>query len=346
LFLDTAVESEWESLLPLGIFHGITTNPSLLETAGHECTIESLQTLAKHALSLPNCNEFMCQSFGSTSEELYKVGMDVSQIDRERVVMKVPCTIEGTYAASKLVSSGVRVCLTACYSSDQALIAAGLNVDYIAPYLGRMTDNGKNGMEECQTMQKVMNHMDSNTRVLVASIRNARTMTDLISSTDGMDTFTFNPKVARQLFEERLTLQSAKDFEDAAKRCNLNNKKKAVEAKVPVSSANVLAASMAAAGQGRAAAIDAQAVAQAAAAAKKSQYEVEQLKNQVIELQSVIQSGKETISSYQLQNQQQQQQMKVMGEKQLQLQQQQQQQQQRQAKANKPINKKDVFKWS
>ena len=32
-FLDTADVAEWEALLPLGMFHGVTTNPTLLERA-------------------------------------------------------------------------------------------------------------------------------------------------------------------------------------------------------------------------------------------------------------------------------------------------------------------------
>ncbi len=220
LFLDTAIESEWESLLLLGIFHGITTNPTLLERAGHQCTIQSIQSLAIHALSMPNCNEFMCQSWGEKSHDMYSNGMALSEIDRQRIVIKVPVTMEGTIAASKLIQSGVRVCLTACYSSDQAVIAAGLGAEYIAPYLGRMTDNGKNGMEECTRMQQIVRGMNSHTRILVASIRDVKSMTDLMT-TDyiHMDTFTFSPEVARQLFQEHLTLQAAADFEDAAKRC-------------------------------------------------------------------------------------------------------------------------------
>jgi len=131
LFLDTAVTSEWESLLPLGIFHGITTNPTLLERAGHDCTIESVQSLATKALSMVGCDEFMCQAWGANAEDMYKIGMNLSEVDRERVVIKVPVTFEGTKAASKLVDAGVRVCLTACYSSDQAVIAAGLGAEYL-----------------------------------------------------------------------------------------------------------------------------------------------------------------------------------------------------------------------
>jgi len=134
LFLDTAVESEWESLIPSGIFHGITTNPTLLERAGHKCTISSVQSLAKRALSLIGCDEFMCQAWGPTSEDMYNVGMLLSQVDRERVVVKVPVTMEGTKAASKLINAGVRICLTACYSSDQAIVAAGLGAQYLGKY--------------------------------------------------------------------------------------------------------------------------------------------------------------------------------------------------------------------
>jgi transaldolase len=131
LFLDTAVESEWESLLPLGIFHGITTNPTLLERAGHDCNIESVQHLTKTALSMVGCDEFMCQAWGITAQDMYSVGMNLSSVDRERVVVKVPVTFEGTKTASKLIDAGVRVCLTACYSSDQAIIAAGLGAEYL-----------------------------------------------------------------------------------------------------------------------------------------------------------------------------------------------------------------------
>ena len=90
-----------------------------------------------------------------------------------------------------------------------------------------MTDNGKNGMEECRRMQSIVTGMNSHTRVLVASIRDVKSMTDLMMMTtsssghsyNGMDTFTFSPDVARQLFEEQLTVKAAEDFETAAKRC-------------------------------------------------------------------------------------------------------------------------------
>lgn len=134
-FLDTADTSEWDDLLPRGMFHGVTTNPTLLARANEPCTISNLHSLATKALSLTD--EFMCQTWGSTANEMYKNGMKIAEMDRKRIVIKVPVTAEGTKAATLLSKAGVRICLTACYNSKQALIAGSMGVEYIAPYLGR-----------------------------------------------------------------------------------------------------------------------------------------------------------------------------------------------------------------
>ena len=61
--------------------------------------------------------------------------------------------------------------MTACYNQQQAFLSAGLGAEYVAPYLGRMGDAGKDGVEECAQMQEVISGMGSTTRVLVASLR-------------------------------------------------------------------------------------------------------------------------------------------------------------------------------
>jgi transaldolase len=137
-FLDTADTFEWDDLLPTGMFHGVTTNPTILARANQPCTVSNLHSLAEKALSLTD--EFMCQTWGSTAEQMYNNGMEISKMDRERIVIKVPVTAEGTKAATMLAEEGVRICLTACYNSKQALIAASMGVEYIAPYLGRYVE--------------------------------------------------------------------------------------------------------------------------------------------------------------------------------------------------------------
>lgn len=212
LFLDTADTKDWDELLPLGIFHGVTTNPTLMERAGEKCTIENLNRMSSKALE--TVDEFMCQAWGSKAIDMYDCGMMLSNPNRERIVIKVPTTKAGVEAASMLIQGGCRVCLTACYNHKQALIAANVGAEYLAPYLGRMEDSGKDGEFECLKMQEIVTALESGTRILVASIRDAQTMVDLAAA--GMETFTFAPVVARELFVEPLTSEAAAVFEESA----------------------------------------------------------------------------------------------------------------------------------
>lgn len=210
-FLDTADTEDWEALLPTGVFHGVTTNPTLLKRAGEPCTLENLHRLAEKALSL--CDEFMCQAWG---QDLYECGMQLSAPARDHITIKVPVTVEGVQAASELVQAGCRVCLTACYNHKQALLAGSVGAEYLAPYLGRMTDAGLDGQAECCYMNKIVRGMGSSTRILVASLRDAETLAEL-SAECGMDTYTFAPAIARQLFVDSMTDEAATVFEADAK---------------------------------------------------------------------------------------------------------------------------------
>lgn len=213
-FLDTADPAEWDSLLKLGIFYGVTTNPTILERCNQPCTIENIHSLAKQALA--QTEEFMCQAWGSTAKEMYETGMALSRPDRDRIVVKVPVTMMGVEAAHLLHQSGVRICLTACYDSKQALLAASVGAEYLAPYCGRMTDAGKNGEEECMRMLDIVDGLSGETRILAASLRSVDSIARLAEA--GLNTFTFSPEVARMMFDEPLTDQAASDFEEAAAR--------------------------------------------------------------------------------------------------------------------------------
>ena len=50
LFLDSALPADWETWLPRGVFHGVTTNPVLLQRADQPCTLANLE--AAHARTL------------------------------------------------------------------------------------------------------------------------------------------------------------------------------------------------------------------------------------------------------------------------------------------------------
>jgi len=216
LFLDTADTSEWANYLRVGFFWGVTTNPVLLQRAGVACTLASVAALARTALEDFGCREFMIQAWGGTTENLIKTGRAIGAFDpvQNRIVVKVPCTVDGFAAATVLGGEGVRICMTACYNQEQAFMAAGLGAEYVAPYLGRMTDSGKDGLEEVAAMNSIVKGMGAGTRVFVASLRNPSELTRLAAR--GLDTYTFAPNIAKALLEEPLTTVAAADFEAAA----------------------------------------------------------------------------------------------------------------------------------
>lgn len=212
LYLDTADVSAWETWLPVGIFYGVTSNPLLLERAKVPCTLASLTQLTTTAFSL-GAKEIQLQTWGDTKEALITTGQALAAID-PRIVVKVPITQLGTTAAATLVAEGIRVTLTAVYEVPQILIAAALGVEYAAPYLGRITDAGGNGREAIAQMQQALDGVKSSTRILTASIRDVEDLAYL--ATQGLDTFTFAPRIAEALFGSAQTNAATEAFEKAA----------------------------------------------------------------------------------------------------------------------------------
>ena len=216
LFLDSADAETYDAWLPTGMFTGVTTNPAILERDGVECGVEALSALARNALEFDAVDEFQVQTWGEDSDEMWENGIALARLDPERLVVKVPATMEGIKAANALVVDGVRVTITAAYAPHQVLVAASIGANYVAPYLGRMNDAGRDGMGTIVSMQETVEELESDMRVLVASVRTAAELSKLASK--GCDTFTISEKVAAEMFSDPLTTQAALDFQSAAQR--------------------------------------------------------------------------------------------------------------------------------
>jgi len=214
LFLDTADQEAWASLWPLGLFRGITTNPTLLRRAGRTCNREGLLTLVRAAEAL-DCHELHLQAWGGTEAELFACGQELLAMAPAIVVVKLPMTDPGLRVARRLLRAGERVTLTACYSIPQALASAALGATYVAPYLGRISDDGRDGCGEVIMMGRCLRALASSTRLLVASLRSLEDLTRLAA--EGVDTFTLSPQLARQLWCHSASEAAAARFEQDAR---------------------------------------------------------------------------------------------------------------------------------
>ena len=217
LFLDDSNTTIWEEFFQSGIFYGITTNPTLLRQANEPCNIDNIKKLARKAKKI-GCKELHLQAWGESSKAMFNCGKELSKCSTPEmeVFVKVPITRMGCTAAKKLISSNIPITLTACFEVNHSIIAAAAGAKYMAPYMGRITDQGKsNGFDEILAMQKALKSLSSNCKILVASIRNTTEIIQLASN--GLKNFTINQKVAYELLNSEATIKAAEVFEEDAK---------------------------------------------------------------------------------------------------------------------------------
>jgi len=212
LFLDTADRAALARWLPTGLFHGVTTNPTILDRAGLHSRLDDLTPLVSEILAYP-VHEVQAQCWGTETEALIETGLALSALD-PRLVVKVPITENGIRAVAALHARGVRTTLTAVYVAHQALTAAAAGADYVAPYFGRIGDSGRDALAVITEMRAILAASGTSTRLLVASLRHAEDMARLASL--GCDTFTFSPAVAEQLFSDPQTTEASAVFEATA----------------------------------------------------------------------------------------------------------------------------------
>ncbi|MFJ8023555.1 transaldolase family protein [Streptomyces sp. NPDC096311] len=211
LYVDTADRHAAEALLATGVFTGLTTNPTILQRASRG--VADIPDIYRWATAA-GAREVFFQAWGQDTPTLVERGRALRGLGDE-VVVKLVATRAGTAACTQLVAEGIPTLLTAVYNPGQALVAAAAGATYIAPYLRRLTAEGRDGPADVLAMHQVLAATASRTKVLLASIPDVPSMVTL--ARQGVDCFTMAPIVAEQLFTDELTAEAAATFEDAVR---------------------------------------------------------------------------------------------------------------------------------
>ena len=196
LFIDTGNLKEIESLVPLGIIDGITTNPSLLAKEGgdYRALLKRICQIVKGPTS--------AEVVSTDAEGMIREGRDLATID-EHIVVKVPFTKAGVQACKTLASEGTRVNVTLCFSPTQALLAAKVGATYISPFVGRLDDISTSGMSLIQEIVTMYRNYRFKTEVLVASTRSPMHIVEAAKM--GADICTCPAAVIEAMFKHPLT---------------------------------------------------------------------------------------------------------------------------------------------
>jgi transaldolase len=164
LFIDSGSLKDFESLVPLGIIDGATTNPSLMAKEGGDprAIVKQICRLVQGPVS--------AEVVATDANGMITEGRELARID-EHVVVKVPFTRDGLKALKALRGDGIRVNVTLIFSPAQALFAAKVGASYVSPFVGRLDDIASDGMRLIQEIAAIFKNYKFGTEILVASVR-------------------------------------------------------------------------------------------------------------------------------------------------------------------------------
>lgn len=196
IFIDSADAAELKALAQTGLIDGVTTNPSLVAKAGRDF----FETLADICAAVPG--PVSAEVVAQDAETMIKEGLKLRTV-APNIVVKVPLTPEGLKACKRLEDDGHPTNVTLCFSAVQALLAAKAGATFISPFLGRLDDNGQDGMELIREIRAIFDNYDYPTSILAASIRTAGHVRD--AAIAGADCATIPPAVFKSLYKHVLT---------------------------------------------------------------------------------------------------------------------------------------------
>jgi transaldolase len=153
-------------------------------------------------------------------------------ISKDRLLIKIASTWEGTQAAKQLEQEGIHCNMTLLFGFGQAVACAQVGAYLISPFVGRILDwyKAKEGVEgyapdddpgvkSVRGIYSYYKKYDYKTVVMGASFRNV----DEIKALAGCDLLTIGPKFLKQLQEEERELPRILSEEYALEHCQEKN---------------------------------------------------------------------------------------------------------------------------
>jgi transaldolase len=175
----------------IGFVDGQTTNPSLIAknpevqkmlASGHRLSTdeqkEEYKKIVQRISPLVGSAGVSIEVFAdldTPAEQMLAQGREMfSWIPNAYI--KYPCTPEGFRAAHTSVEMGIRVNMTLCFSQEQAAAVYSATKGardpvYVSPFIGRLDDQGQNGMDLVGNILRMYRAGDHHVHVLAASIR-------------------------------------------------------------------------------------------------------------------------------------------------------------------------------
>ena len=119
------------------------------------------------------------------------------------VVVKLPLTWDGLRACRVFTDKGIKTNVTLCFSAAQALLAAKAGATFVSPFVGRLEDNGADGIGLLEEIRVLYDVHGFDTQILAASLRNVAHVA--AAAVAGSDAATFGADTFKALVNHPLT---------------------------------------------------------------------------------------------------------------------------------------------
>lgn len=201
IFVDSADISEVQRAMELGFIRGVTTNPLLIARSGKE----ACQVIAELGEICPG--PIFHQVVAGSTEEMLAEAKAFSALLPQRLVIKVPCTLEGLRLVSQ-IGEETPCAVTAIFTPTQTYLACQAGARYVIPYLNRLTRAGGDGPGLVKTMREIVS--ESEVEIVAASLKSPQ---EVISALlNGAHHATAPLKVIEEMAENQLTAEALAEF--------------------------------------------------------------------------------------------------------------------------------------
>jgi transaldolase len=203
IFLDSANFESIKMYNDMGVLDGVTTNPSLLskEKGDPRKVMNEIVRIVKGPVNL----EVIATDYEVMIEEAHRL-----KKYGENVVVKIPMIPAGLSAVKRLAQEGISTNVTLIFSSNQAILAAKSGASYVSPFIGRLDDNGQDGMSVVREITQIFANYKFETEILVASIRHPIHVIE--AGKCGADIVTLPPEILQKMFTHPLTDKGLNGF--------------------------------------------------------------------------------------------------------------------------------------
>jgi len=209
LYIDCAYIPEISEVADTVPLAGITTNPTILLAARDRGqTLSSLQLLKE--LLREFAGSIFMQPGEVDAEGMLQQATAYLEIDKDRVIAKIPMTVAGMQVARRLKQDKYRVAFTAVTSVAQAYSAAMSQADFIIPYFNRLERAGIDATERIAEMAELFHNQQLPPRILVASIKSPQEAVG--APLAGAHDLTVTPPVLMEMVTDPLTEDAVERF--------------------------------------------------------------------------------------------------------------------------------------